>query len=36
VPIVSLDGTSGAGSATPDINCSISLILLKPGSPVPV
>jgi hypothetical protein len=29
VPVVSLDGTSGAGSAEPDINCSISLILLK-------
>ena len=29
VPIVSLDGTSGAGSATPDINCSMSLVLLK-------
>jgi hypothetical protein len=29
VPIVSLDGTSGAGSAEPDVTCSISLILLK-------
>ena len=29
VPIVSLDGVTGAGSAEPDINCSITLILLK-------
>jgi hypothetical protein len=29
VPVVSLDGTSGAGSAEPDINCYLSLILLK-------
>jgi hypothetical protein len=29
VPVVSLDGTSGAGSAEPDMNCSITLILLK-------
>ena len=28
-PVISLDGTSGAGSAEPDINCSISLFLLK-------
>jgi hypothetical protein len=29
VPVVSLDGTSGSGSAEPDINCSLTLILLK-------
>jgi hypothetical protein len=29
VPVVSLDGTSGAGSAEPDINCCMSIILLK-------
>jgi hypothetical protein len=29
VPVVSLDGTSGSGSAEPDTSCSISMILLK-------
>jgi hypothetical protein len=29
VPIVSLDGTSGAGSALPDMTTSLTLILLK-------
>jgi hypothetical protein len=29
VPVVSLDGTSGAGGAEPDVNSSLTLILLK-------
>jgi hypothetical protein len=29
-PIISLNGTSGAGSAVPDIVASLNLILLKP------
>jgi hypothetical protein len=29
VPLVDLDGSSGAGSAQPDINCNLTLILLK-------
>jgi hypothetical protein len=28
-PVVSLDGTSGSGSAEPDVNCSLTVILLK-------
>ena len=34
-PIISLNGTSGAGSAVPDVVASINIILLKP-LPMPV